>query len=181
MHLPKSPWLRWGLGLALGLLLFVGIGSQFRSEAQLPTLSPLPQDPYIQAYFNQSQASVYTDPYRRITRYGDDLEQVMIEAIQSAQSSIEVAVQEFTLPNLAIALGQRRDAGVRVRVVLENSYSTPIAQKTQGRSPASTPTIKPKPPTSTALLTKIRMAPSAPRKLPSGMPSPSSTRPRCLA
>lgn len=132
MRLSKSPWLRWGLGFGLGLLLFVGISSQFRSEAQLPTLSPLPQDPHIYAYFNQSQASVYTDPYRHITRYGDDLERVMITAIESAQSSIEVAVQEFTLPNLAIALGQRQAAGVQVRVVLENNYSTPIAQRNLG-------------------------------------------------
>jgi phosphatidylserine/phosphatidylglycerophosphate/cardiolipin synthase-like enzyme len=129
VHLPKSPWFRWGIGFGAGLLLFVGISSQFRSAAHLATLDPLPQDPFIQAYFNQSQAAFYTDSYRQITRYGDNLEQVMVDAIQSAQTSIEVAVQEFTLPAIAHALGQRQAQGVPVRVVLENTYSTPIAQK----------------------------------------------------
>ncbi|HIK45712.1 MAG TPA: DUF1669 domain-containing protein [Leptolyngbyaceae cyanobacterium M65_K2018_010] len=129
MHLPQSRWLRWGLGFGAGLLLFVGISSRFRSTAQLTTLPPLPQDPYIQVYFNHSQAAFYTDPYRHITRHGDDLEQVLIAAIQSAQTSIDVAVQEFNLPGIAQALAARQAAGVRVRVVLENSYSTPMAQK----------------------------------------------------
>jgi phosphatidylserine/phosphatidylglycerophosphate/cardiolipin synthase-like enzyme len=125
---PFSRW-RWSLGCGLGLLLFVGISNQFRSDAKLPTLAPLPQDPYIQAYFNQSQAAVYADPYRRITRYGDDLEQVIIDVIKSAQTSIDIAVQELTLPNLAATLAERQAQGVRVRVILENNYSTPMAQR----------------------------------------------------
>lgn len=129
MHRLKSSHWRWGLGFGLGLLLFIGLSSQFRSNDQLSTLPPLPQDPYIHAYFNQSQAAVYTDPYRHITRHGDDLEQVMIDAIDAAQTTVDVAVQEFTLPHLAQALGQRQAQGVRVRVVLENQYSTPIAQR----------------------------------------------------
>jgi phosphatidylserine/phosphatidylglycerophosphate/cardiolipin synthase-like enzyme len=127
--LPKSPWLRWGIGFGLGLLLFVGVSSQFRSEATLPILDPLPQDPYIQAYFNQNQAAIYTDPYRQITRHGDDLEQVIVDAIASAQTSIDVAVQEFSLPGIAHALADRRAAGVEVRVILENTYSTPMAKR----------------------------------------------------
>ncbi len=129
MHRLKSSRWRLGIGFGLGLLLFVGLSSQFRSNAKLPTLTPLPQDPYIQAYFNQSQASVYTDPYRQITRYGDDLEQVIIDAIHSAQTSVDVAVHEFTLPRIAEALVQRQAQGMRVRVVVENSYSTPMAQR----------------------------------------------------
>jgi phosphatidylserine/phosphatidylglycerophosphate/cardiolipin synthase-like enzyme len=125
----KSPWVRWGIGFGLGLLLFVGVSSQFRSEATLPTLDPLPQDPYIQAYFNQNQAATYTDPYRQITRHGDDLEQVVMDAIATAQSSIDVAVHEFSLPAIAHALADRQTAGVTVRVVVENTYSTPMAQR----------------------------------------------------
>ncbi|MBE9141043.1 DUF1669 domain-containing protein [Nodosilinea sp. LEGE 07088] len=121
--------MRWGIGCGLGLLLFVGVSSQFRSEATLPTLDPLPQDPYIRAYFNQNQAATYTDPYRQITRHGDDLEQVMVDAIATAQSSIDVAVQEFSLPGIAHALAERAATGVAVRVVVENTYSTPIAQR----------------------------------------------------
>ncbi|WP_225885319.1 phospholipase D-like domain-containing protein [Leptolyngbya sp. KIOST-1] len=139
MHLPKSSqppsswaksaWVRGAIAFGFGLLLFVGISSQFRSEATLPTLDPLPQDPYIQAYFNQNQAATYTDPYRHITRHGDNLEQVVIDAIASAQTSIDVAVQEFSLPGIAHALSQQKAAGVEIRVVIENTYSTPMAKR----------------------------------------------------
>ncbi|WP_225886964.1 phospholipase D-like domain-containing protein [Nodosilinea nodulosa] len=113
----------------MGLLLFVGVSSQFHSEATLPTLDPLPQDPYIQAYFNQNQAAIYTDPYRHITRHGDNLEQVVVDAIATAQSSIDVAVHEFSLPGIAHALANRAAAGIEVRVVVENTYSTPVAKR----------------------------------------------------
>ncbi|NJL47113.1 MAG: competence protein ComE [Leptolyngbyaceae cyanobacterium SM2_5_2] len=129
MHLPKSPWFRWGVSLGIGFLLVIGIGRQFRSAEKLATLEPLPQDPSIQAYFNHSQAAYYTDPYRQITRHGDNLEQIIIEAIESAQSSIDVAVHEFTLPGIAQALGQKQTQGVHVRVVVENTYNIPITQK----------------------------------------------------
>ncbi|NJL46053.1 MAG: competence protein ComE, partial [Leptolyngbyaceae cyanobacterium SM2_3_12] len=121
--------MRWGIYFGIGLLLFLGVSRQFRGAPTLATLEPLPQDPFIQVYFNQSQATVYTDPYRHITRYGDNLEQVIIEAIQSAQTSIDIAVQELTLPGIAQALGKRQQAGVQVRVVLENTYSTPLAAR----------------------------------------------------
>lgn len=121
--------MRWGIGFGVGLLLFVGVSSQFHSEATLPTLDPLPQDPYIQAYFNQNQAAIYTDPYRHITRHGDDLEQVVIEAIATAQSSIDIAVHEFSLPGIARALSQQKAAGVAVRVVVEDTYSQPMTKR----------------------------------------------------
>lgn len=126
---PKSPWVRWGIGFGIGFLLFVGVSSQLHSEATLPTLDPLPQDPYIRAYFNQNQAATYTDPYRNITRHGDNLEQVVIDAIATAQSSIDIAVHEFSLPGIAHALSQQKAAGVEIRVVVENSYSTPMAKR----------------------------------------------------
>ncbi|MBD2109185.1 phospholipase D-like domain-containing protein [Nodosilinea sp. FACHB-13] len=124
--------MRWGIGIGIGFLLFVGISSQFRSEATLSTLAPLPQDPYIRAYFNHNQAATYTDPYRQITRHGDDLEQVVVDAIATAQTSIDVAVHEFSLPGIAHALADRKAAGVEVRVVVENTYSTPVAKRNSG-------------------------------------------------
>jgi len=129
VNLPKSPWVRWAIGFGCGLLLFVTISSQFRSSALEPTLPPLPQDAFIQVYFNHSQAATYTDSYRQIARTGDDLEARIIAAIESAQTSIDVAVHEFTLPGIALALSQRQVAGVKVRIIVENTYSTPIAQR----------------------------------------------------
>ncbi|MEO0985569.1 MAG: phospholipase D-like domain-containing protein [Cyanobacteria bacterium J06639_14] len=111
------------------LLIMLGLGLVWLLNnwqagfAVKPVQDPLPQDPYIQVYFNQNQSQVYTDPYRRIKRYGDDLEQVIIDAIVQAQSSIDVAVQEVNLPRIALALRDRAQAGVQVRVIVENQYN----------------------------------------------------------
>jgi competence ComEA-like helix-hairpin-helix protein len=62
-----------------------------------------------------------------MTRAGDNLEQVIIDTIASAQSSIDVAVQEFRLPNVAKALRDRSEAGVTIRVIVENQYARPYS------------------------------------------------------
>nr|WP_225938750.1 phospholipase D-like domain-containing protein [Kovacikia minuta] len=79
---------------------------------------------------NQNPASSYTEPYRNQTRSGDNLEQKIIETIATAQSSIDVAVQELRLPKLVEALVERQRAGVKVRVILENTYSRPFSEFT---------------------------------------------------
>jgi competence ComEA-like helix-hairpin-helix protein len=111
--------------------LFFLISCQRNSEIQRP--QPLIQNPYIQAYFNHNQAkgANYTDPYRNITRPGDNLEQIIIDGINSANSSIDVAVQEFRLPKIAQALAERHQAGVKVRVILENIYNRPLSELTE--------------------------------------------------
>lgn len=95
---------------------------------QLQTLDPLPQHPQIKIYKNQSQAATYTDPYRNIYRYGDNLEQFIIDQINSAQTSIDMAIQELNLPNIAQALAQKKAAGIPVRVITENTYVKPWDQ-----------------------------------------------------
>lgn len=91
-------------------------------------LSPLPQDSFVQVYFNHEPSSEYTESYRRQTRLGDDLEQQIVNAIASAQSTIDVAVQELRLPKIAQALVKRQQAGIKVRVILENTYSRPWSE-----------------------------------------------------
>lgn len=116
-NLRKQPWL---------LLLPIGLGIAWLWQTQLrvkPTQAALAQDPYIQVYFNQSPAAVYTDPYRHIRRQGDNLEQVIVDAIASAQTSVDVAVQEINLPRIALALRDRARAGVTVRIIVENQYN----------------------------------------------------------
>jgi phosphatidylserine/phosphatidylglycerophosphate/cardiolipin synthase-like enzyme len=111
-----------GLAIAVSLTLW-------RSQDAGVTLQPpLPQDPNIQVYFNQAQSAAYTDPYRQRQRLGDDLEAVIVEAIAAAQVSVDVAVQELTLPRIAQALRDKYQSGVPVRVVLENQYSTSWSQ-----------------------------------------------------
>ena len=106
----------------LFLLIFILTAcQQAKSDNQL--LKPLPQDSLIQIYFNHSQSSEYQEPYRDKIRKGDDLEQIIIDAISQANSTIDVAVQELRLPLVAQALVKKHQAGVKVRVILENNYS----------------------------------------------------------
>lgn len=131
MHLRISRKLRWGLLIFMGLLVFISLSLGLRhNDAHVNLQPPLPQDPHIQVYFNQSQAASYIDPYQQRERLGDDLEQMIVEAIASAQTSIDVAVQELRLPRIAQALRNKHQSGVRVRVVLENQYSRPWSQLT---------------------------------------------------
>ncbi len=92
-------------------------------EPDLKTIPPLPQHPQIQVAFNHSREAVYTDPYRLIKRYGYDLEDRVIDEINSAQTSIDIAVQELNLPRIAQALVDRQKAGVKVRFITENQYA----------------------------------------------------------
>jgi competence ComEA-like helix-hairpin-helix protein len=80
---------------------------------------------------NHEPSSSYTEPYRRQTRDGDNLEQIIIDTIASARSTVEVAVQELRLPGIVQALADRHQAGVKVRVILENIYSRPYSQFTE--------------------------------------------------
>jgi len=139
VHLSKSssPVVRLGIIVALGLLLggiLGGIAIWRRpAQSQSPALSllePLPQDPEVQVYFNHSQAAAYQEPYRQQYRLGDDLEQVTVAAIASAQTSIDLAVHELNLPQVALTLKARQQAGVQVRVILENSYRRPLSELT---------------------------------------------------
>jgi phosphatidylserine/phosphatidylglycerophosphate/cardiolipin synthase-like enzyme len=86
---------------------------------------PLPQDHRVQVYFNHSENLEYKEPYRQKTRLGDDLETQIINTISLAKSTIDVAVQELRLPKVVQALVDKQKAGVRVRVILENTYSRP--------------------------------------------------------
>ncbi|WP_238993728.1 phospholipase D-like domain-containing protein [Calothrix sp. PCC 6303] len=93
-------------------------------------LKPLPQDPLIQVYFNHSQTSSYQEPYRSQKRPGDDLEQQIIDTIYQAKSSIDVAVQELRLPKIAQALVEKHKSGVKIRIILENTYNKPWSNLT---------------------------------------------------
>ncbi|WP_448571303.1 phospholipase D-like domain-containing protein [Trichothermofontia sp.] len=125
------PWLRrsplWLQGPVCGGCLLLPTACQ-PVESRVETIAPLPQDPQIQAYFNHAASATYVDPYRQQQRLGDDLEQIMVEAIAAARTSVDVAVQELRLPRIAAALVDRQQAGVRVRVILENTYSRPWSE-----------------------------------------------------
>ncbi len=100
-------------------------------DGKLRTIEPLPQHPQIQVYMNQSEANYYTDPYRNKTRLGDNIEQVIIDAIKRAKRSVDVAVQEFRLPGIAKAMIEKRNQGVRVRLIIENTYNKGYSEYTK--------------------------------------------------
>lgn len=109
------------LGSSVGIVLLLLYDRPFL----LSRFTPLPQDAFVQVYFNHSVTSEYTEPYRKLKRSGDDLEKLLLDAIAKSQSTVDVAVQELRLPLIAKALVARKQAGVKVRVILENTYSRP--------------------------------------------------------
>jgi phosphatidylserine/phosphatidylglycerophosphate/cardiolipin synthase-like enzyme len=124
---------RYAIGLRQGLLGIIGIVlSLVACHPQQTQVSPLPQDPLIQVYFNHSEASTYQEPYRSLQqpRAGDNLEQLLIDTIEAATTTIDLAVLELGLPKVAQALVDRHRAGVQVRVILDNDYSRPLSEFT---------------------------------------------------
>lgn len=89
---------------------------------------PLPQDPLIKVYFNHTESSQYQESLRQQQRNGDNLEQQIVEAISASKSSVSIAVQELRLPKIAQALVERQKAGVKVRVILENTYNHSLSE-----------------------------------------------------
>ena len=114
------------------LLTLSSCGEQKQSTA-ITRSQPLPQDPLIQAYFNHNlaQGANYTDPYRQEKRPGDNLEQIIIDSIATAEESVVVAVQEFRLPKIAQALAEKKRSGVDVRVIIEDDYRRSWSQYSQ--------------------------------------------------
>jgi phosphatidylserine/phosphatidylglycerophosphate/cardiolipin synthase-like enzyme len=137
----KVRWQRFWVGIVLlcgcGCGLWGLLYWRRGSTQAAPLLESLPQDPNIQVYFNHSQAAAYTEPYRQQYRLGDNLEQMVIEAISTAQHSIDVAAHELNLPQIAMALSQRHQAGIKVRLIVENTYRQPLSQIATRRNSAA--------------------------------------------
>ena len=112
------------LGLGLGL---AGCSVAGRVLGDAAPLLPLPAG--ITVAFNQRAAVHYRSPISGQQRRGDDLEAMLLQAIGSARREVRVAVQELSLPAVAEALVQQHRRGLRVQVVLENSYSTPWSEQ----------------------------------------------------
>ncbi|QLE54707.1 DUF655 domain-containing protein [Nostoc sp. TCL26-01] len=126
--------------LLLFLILAIAACQKVQSDNQRP--APLPQDPFVKVYFNHSPSSEYRELYRQQTRLGDNLEQEIIDVISQAKSSVDIAVQELRLPKIAQALRDKQKAGVKVRVILENTYSRPWSSLTANEVKKLTPREK---------------------------------------
>ncbi len=129
--LAPLPRLRPALRPVVGLAMAGLLGGCGPAPAALSGGSPraLPLPAGIRVAFNHRGDSRYRSPISGQWRQGDDLEALLLESIREARQDILVAVQELSLPAVAEALAERHRRGVRVRVVLENLYSTPWSQQ----------------------------------------------------
>ena len=133
---------RWGdrlklTTLALGLMeLLAGLFIRFRPQDSRP--KALPQDEFIQVYFNHLVAKGvdYTEPYREIERAGDNLEAILISEIDSATQTIDIAIQNLNLPLVAEAIATQHANGINVRVILEDDYRLSWSERAKNLSDA---------------------------------------------
>ena len=114
------------LALASALLL-AGCSARASIEGQPQAARPLPDG--IEVAFNHRPSGRYRSPITGQWRRGDDLEAFVLSSIDNAERQILVAVQELSLPRIAAALVRKHRQGLDVRVVLENTYSTPWSQQ----------------------------------------------------
>ncbi len=121
----RPPLFPWALLLAAGL---GGCGLAPASRHHSPAAG-LPLPPGIQVAFNHRGESRYRSPVSGRWRQGDDLEALLIASIAEARQEILVAVQELSLSQVAEALVAAQGRGVRVAVVLENTYAQPWSQQ----------------------------------------------------
>lgn len=116
---------------SIAITIFCGYWFWLRPQSDTAdNLPSIPQDESIQVYFNHDRTVGFTEPYRLKTRRGVDLAAKIIAAIDSAQSQIDIAIQEFQLPNIAQALAAKSQAGIKIRVILEQNYSRPLSELT---------------------------------------------------
>jgi phosphatidylserine/phosphatidylglycerophosphate/cardiolipin synthase-like enzyme len=135
LHVSCGP--RRGAGLSSLLALSLGLQGCGTATARLSGMEartpPLP--PGIRVAFNHRGEVRYRSPVSGRWRQGDDLEAMVLEGIAGARRELLVAVQELSLSRVAHALVAAHQRGVRVAVVLENTYSAPWS----GQHPADLP------------------------------------------
>ncbi len=97
----------------------------------------------LKTFFNNSRNTTYTDPYRHVTKYGTNFEQLIIDELSAAKTEVVVAVQEFRLPLLAQKLIELSSKGIKIRVLLEDKYnhSLPELLKPNKAETASEPDL----------------------------------------
>jgi phosphatidylserine/phosphatidylglycerophosphate/cardiolipin synthase-like enzyme len=120
---PRHPF-AWASLVALAL---AGCSADAQLLGQSAQPKPLPKG--IELAFNHAETSRYRSPINGQWRQGDDLEAFVLASIQSARREILVAVQELSLPKLAEALAAKHREGLTVKVVLENTYSSPWSKE----------------------------------------------------
>ena len=111
----SAAWKRYAIAcLVLVFLITAGYllaPPQELDSPHLTPIAPLPQPAGIRLAFNHAHSNIYTDPYRDIQRYGDDLEAFLVTEITRATETVDMAVQELNLPRIARALAGASASG----------------------------------------------------------------------
>jgi phosphatidylserine/phosphatidylglycerophosphate/cardiolipin synthase-like enzyme len=115
--------------LAVGLLALALQGCSQAGQLVGRAPPPLPLPAGINVAFNHRADAHYRSPIHGGQRAGDDLEALLLHTIRGARRELLVAVQELSLPEVARALVEQQRRGLRVQVVLENTYSQPWSQQ----------------------------------------------------
>ena len=123
------PRRRQTLTALLAALLLSGCSGATNAVRRGADSAALPLPAGIRVAFNHRSDRRYRSPVSGQWRQGDDLEALILETIAQARRELLVAVQELSLPAVAEALAASHRRGVQVRVVLENSYSTPWSEQ----------------------------------------------------
>ncbi len=89
------------------------------------TASPQQRRRSINVYFNHSISREHAESRRNFANGEADLQAVIISRIDAAKSTIDLAVHEFNLVQIANALTRAKDRGVQVRCIVENNYTEP--------------------------------------------------------
>ena len=119
------------LGWIAAVVLCSGCSQAGSVVGRAPVDLAMPEQ--IGVVFNHNATSRYRSPLTGEWRNGDDLEAWLIAAIDAANKEVLVAVQELSLPRIARALVAAQQRGVRVAVVLENSYSQAWSEQRPSR------------------------------------------------
>ncbi|MGB1775584.1 MAG: phospholipase D-like domain-containing protein, partial [Synechococcus sp.] len=89
----------------------------------------------VSVWFNHRRDARYRSPISGQWRDGDNLEALLITAIDAAEREIWIAVQELSRPTIAAALVRAKHRDLDVRLVLENNYSQPWSQQLRTHLP----------------------------------------------
>jgi len=122
-------WPRWALRACCAVFPLLLGGCSIQGKLLGKPAEDLPLPPGIEVAFNHNSAHRYRSPITGRWREGDDLEAFVLSTIAPAKQDILVAVQELSLPKVAEALVAKQRQGVAVKVVLENTYSTPWSEE----------------------------------------------------
>lgn len=124
---------KWHLALMALVLAIIACVSTDLNETYIPQTEPVPVTQEVMGESTGDWYEVYftspTIPFDDV--YSGGIEGHLIQKTNAAQKSIDLAVYEFDLENVAQALIKADQRGVIVRIVYDNEYTDTDSQMTE--------------------------------------------------